>query len=187
MFTFIITQITYNQNISDELNLNKEKIICDMIIMLKDLNEGNNYDNDLIKETVYEIIKNNEPIAVPYTINNYEKNLFNVKLRRNKDNILTSYYGYFHDGILIILNNKKEIIEIINLQLDSNISCTLILNSYKLCFTSLQNKIVQIINVENIIEFHKLLFFEIYIPDNQIMNNINKYFQNKRSSKFIKK
>ena len=187
VFTFIITQITYNQNISDELNLNKEKIICDMIIMLKDLNEGNNYDNDLIKETVYEIIKNNEPIAVPYTINNYEKNLFNVKLRRNKDNILTSYYGYFHDGILIILNNKKEIIEIINLQLDSNISCTLILNSYKLCFTSLQNKIVQIINVENIIEFHKLLFFEIYIPDNQIMNNINKYFQNKRSSKFIKK
>ena len=187
VFTFIITQITYNQNISDELNLNKEKIICDMIIMLKDLNEGNNYDNDLIKETVYEIIKNNEPIAVPYTINNYEKNLFNVKLRRNKDNILTSYYGYFHDGILIILNNKKEIIEIINLQLDSNISCTLIVNSYKLCFTSLQNKIVQIINVENIIEFHKLLFFEIYIPDNQIMNNINKYFQNKRSSKFIKK
>ena len=187
VFTFIITQITYNQNISDELNLNKEKIICDMIIMLKDLNEGNNYDNDLIKETVYEIIKNNEPIAVPYTINNYEKNLFNVKLRRNKDNILTSYYGYFHDGILIILNNKKEIIEIINLQLDSNISCTLILNSYKLCFTSLQNKIVQIINVENIIEFHKLLFFEIYIPDNQIMNNINKYFQNKRSNKFIKK
>ena len=187
VFTFIITQITYNQNISDELNLNKEKIICDMIIMLKDLNEGNNYDNDLIKETVYEIIKNNEPIAVPYTINNYEKNLFNVKLRRNKDNILTSYYGYFHDGILIILNNKKEIIEIINLQLDSNISCTLIVNSYKLFFTSLQNKIVQIINVENIIEFHKLLFFEIYIPDNQIMNNINKYFQNKRSSKFIKK
>ena len=185
VFTFIITQINYNQNISDELY--KEKIICDMIIMLKDLNEGNNYNNDLIKETVYEIVKNIEPIVVPYIINNYEKGLFNVKLRRNKDNILTLYYGYFHEGILIILNNKKEIIEIIIFLLDKNISCTLIPHSCKICFTSLQNKIVEIINIGNVIEFQRLLFFEIYIPDNQILNKINKYFQNKRGVRISQK
>ena len=181
VFTFIITQITYNQNSLN--NLDKEKIICDMVIMLKDLNEGQNYDNNLIKEMVYEIKKNNEPIVAPYTIKNYEKKLFNIQIRRSKDNLLASYYGYFHNGIFIILNNNKEIVQIINLLLDKNISCTLIPHSYKICFTSLQNKIIIIINMGNTIEFQKSLFYEIYIPNIQIMNNINKYFQDKRGAK----
>ena len=154
-----------------------------MVIMLKDLNEGQNYDNNLIKEMVYEIKKNNEPIVAPYTIKNYEKKLFNIQIRRNKDNLLASYYGYFHNGIFIILNNNKEIVQIINLLLDKNISCTLVPHSYKICFTSLQNKIIIIFNMGNTIEFQKSLFFEIYIPNIQIMNNINKYFQDKRGAK----
>ena len=178
VFSFIIAQISFNQNISNKLD--KEKIICDMIIMLKDLNEGKNFDNNLIKEAVNQIKINNEPIASPYINTNYDKNIFNIKLRRNKDNILSCYYGYFHNGIFIILNNKKEIIRIINLQLDKNISCTLTPNSYKFCFTSLQNKIVEMIYIQNTIEFRKSLFFEIYIPNTQIMNNINKYFQDQR-------
>jgi len=181
VFTFILTQISFNQNSSSLLN--KEKIICDMVIMLKDLNEGKNYDNNLIKEAVYEIKKNSEPIAVPYIHNDYDKKLFNMQIRRSKDNILSSYYGYFHNGFFIILNNKKEIVKIINLQSDKNISCTLIPHSNKICFTSLQNKIIKIINMGNTIEFEKSLFFEVYISNNHIMNNINKYYQDKRGSK----
>ena len=181
VFTFILTQISFNQNSSSLLN--KEKIICDMVIMLKDLNEGKNYDNNLIKEAVYEIKKNSEPIAVPYIHNDYDKKLFNIQIRRSKDNILSSYYGYFHNGFFIILNNKKEIVKIINLQSDKNISCTLIPHSNKICFTSLQNKIIKIINMGNTIEFEKSLFFEVYISNNHIMNNINKYYQDKRGSK----
>ena len=181
VFTFIITQITYNQNQTNQLD--KEKIICDMIIMLKDLNEGKNFDDKLIKEAIYEIKKNNEPVVTPDIMNNYEKKLFNIQFRRSKDNILSSYYGYFYNGIFIILNNKKEIVEIINLQLDKNISCTLIPHSYKICFTSLQNKIFEIINLGNSLEIQKSLFFEIYIPNTQIINYINKYFQDKRSFK----
>ena len=181
VFSFIMTQITYNQNISGQLE--KDKIICDMVIMLKGLNEGKNYNNNLIEEAVYEIIKNNEPIVAPQIINNYEKNLFNLQIRRSKDNLLASYYGYFQNGILYILNNKRGIVQIISFQLDKKISCTLIPHSYKICFTSLQNKIIEINNIGNTIEFQKLLFFEIYIHNNQIMNNINKYFQDKRGSK----
>ena len=181
VFTFILTQISFNQNSSSLLN--KEKIICDMVIMLKDLNEGKNYDNNLIKEAVYEIKKNSEPIAVPYIHNDYDKKLFNMQIRRSKDNILSSYYGYFHNGFFIILNNKKEIVKIINLESDKNISCTVIPHSNKICFTSLQNKIIKIINMGNTIEFEKSLFFEVYISNNHIMNNINKYYQDKRGSK----
>ena len=181
VFSFIITQINYNQNVSNQLD--KEKIICDMVIMLKDLNEGKNFDNNLIREAVDQIKKNNEPIVAPYINNNYEKNIFNIKIRRNKDNILSCYYGYFHNGIFIILNNKKEIIRIINLQLDKNISCALTPHSNKFCFTSLQNKIVEIIYMENTLEFRKLLFFEIYIQNSLIMNKINKYFQDQRVPK----
>jgi len=181
VFTFIITQITYNQNISK--NMDKQKIICDMIIMLKDLNEGKNYDDKLIKEAIYEIKKNNEPIVVPFIINNYEQNLFNIQIRRNKDNILSSFNAYFYNGIFIVLNKKKEIEQIINLQLDPNISCTIIQHSSKICFTSLQNKIVIIINMGYNIEFQKLLFFEMHIQNSHIMNNINKYFQNKRGTR----
>ena len=181
VFSFIITQVTYNQNIYEQID--KEKIICDMIIMLKGLNEGKNYNNNLIEEAVYEIIKNNEPIVVPYIINNYEKKVFNLQIRRSKDNLLVSNYGYFQNGILYILNSKREILQIINFQLDKNISCTLIPHSYKICFTSLQNKIIEINNTGNTIEFKKLLFFEVYIHNSQIMNNINIYFQEKRSTK----
>ena len=181
VFTFIITQITYNQNISK--NMDKQKIICDMIIMLKNLNEGKNYDDKLIKEAIYEIKKNNEPIVVPSIINNYEQNLFNIQIRRNKDNILSSFNAYFYNGIFIVLNKKKEIEQIINLQLDPNISCTIIQHSSKICFTSLQNKIVIIINMGYNIEFQKSLFVEIHIQNSHIMNNINKYFQNKRGAR----
>ena len=181
VFTFIITQITYNQNISK--NMDKQKIICDMVIMLKDLNEGKNYDNKLIKEAINEIKRNNEPIVVPLIINNYEQNLFSIQFRRNKDNILSSFNAYFYNGIFIVLNKKKEIEQIINLQLDPNISCTIIQHSSKICFTSLQNKIVIIINLGYNIEFQKSLFFEVYIQNNHIMNSINKYFQDKRGKK----
>lgn len=181
VFSFIITQITYNQNISK--NLDKKKIICDMVIMLKDLNEGKNYDDKLIKEAVCEIKNNNELIVVPFILNNYEQNLFNVQFRRNKDNILSSFSAYFYNGIFIILNKKKEIEQIINLQLDPNISCTIIQHSSKICFTSLQNKIVIIINLGYNIKFQKSLFFEMYVENNHIMNKINKYFQNKRGFK----
>jgi hypothetical protein len=163
--------------------MDKQKIICDMVIMLKDLNEGKNYDNKLIKEAVYEIKKNNEPIILPFIINNYEQNLFSIQFRRNKDNILSSFNAYFYNGIFIVLNKKKEIEQIINLQLDPNISCTIIQHSSKICFTSLQNKIVIIINLGNNIEFQKSLFFEMYIQNGHIMNSINKYFQNKRGNK----
>ena len=178
VFSFLMTQITYNQNNLNQFD--KEKIICDMIIMLKDLNEGNNYDNSLIKEAINEIKKNNEPVVTPYMINNYDKKLFSLQFRRSKDNILSSYYGYFYNGVFIILNNKKEIMELINLQLDKNLSCKLIPHSCKICFTSLQNKIIEIINIGNTMEFKKSLFFEIYISNNIILNNINKYFQKKR-------
>ena len=54
VFTFIITQLSYNQSLSNE-KIDKEKIICDMIIMLRYLNEGKNYENDLLIEAINEI------------------------------------------------------------------------------------------------------------------------------------
>ena len=179
VFVIIITQLTYNQNISNE-KISKEKIICDMIIMLKNLNEGKNYSNDLIIEAINEIKKNKVQIIIPSEIIDYEKKLFNVQVRRNKDNILINCYGYFFNGIFILFNNKKEIIQIINLQLDKNISCNIVTYSHKICFTSLENKIIEIINIGNTINFKKSLFFEIYIQNKKILEDINKYFKNKK-------
>lgn len=178
VFSFIVTKIAYSQNIN-----NKEKIICDMILMLRYLNEGENYDNNLIKESVSEIKKNDITITNSNKSYDYSKKLINVQLRRDKDNVLTSYNCYFYNGIFIILNAKKEIIQLINLQLDNNISCTLIPHSYKICFTSLQNNIIEIINKGTSIVFQKSLFFEIYIPNVNIMNSINKYFDDKKRYK----
>ena len=178
VFTFIITQLTYNQNISND-KLNKEKIICDMIIMLKNLNEGNNFEIDLLIDAIKEIKKNKEPI-ISHEVINYEKKIFDIQLRRNKDNILLSGFGYFKNGIFFIFSNKKEVIQIINLNLDKNISCDIKSHSHKICFTSLQNKIVEIINMGKTIEFHNNLFFEVYIQDINILNDINLYFQDKR-------
>ena len=179
VFAFIITQLTYNQSISND-TIDKEKIICDMIIMLKNLNEGNNYENDLIIEAINEIKKNKEPIIISHDIIDYEKKLFSAQIRRSKDNILMPCFGYFNNGIFIIFNNKKEIVQIINLQFDKNISCNLVHRSNKICFTSLQNKIVEIINMGNILEFQKTLFFEIFIKETKNLNDINKFLQDKR-------
>ena len=184
VFSFMITQLTFNQNISNE-KFDKEKIICDFIIMLKNLNEGKNYENELIIEAINEIKKNREPIIVPHNIVNYDKKLFNVQIRRIKDNILMSCLCYFNNGIFIIFNNKKEVVQIINLQLDKNISYNIDSHTHKICFTSLANKIVEIINMGNILKFQNTLFFEIYIQSNEIMNNINQYFKNKKN-KFFK-
>ena len=136
VFTFIITQLTYNQNISND-KLNKEKIICDMVIMLKNLNEGNNFEIDLLIDAIKEIKKNKEPI-ISHEVINYEKNIFAIQLRRNKDNILFSGFGYFKNGIFFIFSNKKEVIQIINLNLDKNISCDIKSHSHKICFTCVQ-------------------------------------------------
>ena len=179
VFAFIITQLSYNQNISNK-KIDKEKIICDFIIMIKNLNEGKNYENDLIIEAINEIKKNKEPITFLHDSVNYEKKLFNIQIRRIKDNVLMSCLGYFDNGIFIVFNNKKEIVQIINLQLDKNISCNIVSHSHKICFTSLQNKIVEIINIGNTLEYQKSLFFEVYIQNNKMMNDINKYFQDKR-------
>ena len=179
VFAFIITQLSYNQNTSNK-KIDKEKIICDFIIMIKNLNEGKNYENDLIIEAINEIKKNKEPITFLHDSVNYEKKLFNIQIRRIKDNVLMSCLGYFDNGIFIVFNNKKEIVQIINLQLDKNISCNIVSHSHKICFTSLQNKIVEIINIGNTLEYQKSLFFEVYIQNNKIMNDINKYFQDKR-------
>jgi len=182
VFAFIITQLSYNQNTSNK-KADKEKIICDFIIMIKNLNEGKNYENDLIIEAINEIKKNKEPITVLHDNVNYEKKLFNIQIRRIKDNVLMTCFGYFNNGILFAFNNKKEVIQIINLQIDKNISCNIASHSHKICFTSLQNKIVEIINMGNTLEYQKSLFFEVYIQDNKIMNDINKYFQDKRYNK----
>ena len=178
VFTFIITQLSYNQSLSNE-KIDKEKIICDMIIMLRYLNEGKNYENDLLIEAINEIKKNKVPIILPSEIIDYEKKLFNVQIRRINDNILINGYGYFNNGIFIIFNNKKEVIQIINLQIDKNISLNIISHSNIICFTSLKSKIVEIINKGSTIEFQKSLFFEIYIQNNKIINDINKYFIDK--------
>ena len=185
VFTFIITQLAYNQSLSND-KIDKEKIICDMIIMLRNLNEGKNYENDLLIEAINEIKKNKVPIILPSKVIDYEKKLFNVQIRRNNDNILINGLGYFNNGIFIVLNNKKEIIQIINLQIDKNISCNIISNSHKICFTSLQNKIIEIINKGTKIDYQKTLFFEVYIQDNKKIDEINKYFNDKRNNKNIK-
>ena len=185
VFTFIITQLAYNQSLSND-KIDKEKIICDMIIMLRNLNEGKNYENDLLIEAINEIKKNKVPIILPSKVIDYEKKLFNVQIRRNNDNILINGLGYFNNGIFIVLNNKKEIIQIINLQIDKNISCNIISNSHKICFTSLQNKIIEIINKGTKIDYQKTLFFELYIQDNKKIDEINKYFNDKRNNKNIK-
>ena len=109
-----------------------------------------------------------------------KKKIFDIQLRRNKDNILLSGFGYFKNGIFFIFSNKKEVIQIINLNLDKNISYDIKSHSHKICFTSLQNKIVEIINMGKTIEFLKNLFFEVYIQDINILNDINLYFQDKR-------
>ena len=185
VFTFIITQLSYNQSLSND-KIDKEKIICDMIIMLRNLNEGKNYENDLLIEAINEIKKNKVPIILPSEVIDYEKKLFNVQIRRNNDNILINGLGYFNNGIFIVLNIKKEIIQIINLQIDKNISCNIISNSQKICFTSLQNKIIEIINKGTKIDYQKTLFFEVYIRDNKKIDEINKYFNDKRYNKNIK-
>ena len=185
VFTFIITQLSYNQSLSNE-KIDKEKIICDMIIMLRYLNEGKNYENDLLIEAINEIKKNKVPIILPSEIIDYEKKLFNVQIRRINDNILINGYGYFNNGIFIIFNNKKEVIQIINLQIDKNISLNIISHSNKICFTSLKSKIFEIINKGSTIEFQKSLFFEIYIQNNKIINDINKYFIDKSNYSYIK-
>jgi hypothetical protein len=182
IFAYIITQLNYNQSKVEE----KEKIICDFIIMLKNLNEGKNYDINLMKEAVNEIKKNREPIIVPIRPNNYDKNLFQVNLRRIKDNILTSYNAYFYSGIFIILNNKKEIKQIINLQLDKNIAYSLIPHMNKICFTSVDKKIVELNYTGYTIEFKKSLFFEIQIQNNLITNKIIQFFQEKKGINRIK-
>ena len=184
-FTFIITQLAYNQSLSND-KIDKEKIICDMIIMLRNLNEGKNYENDLLIEAINEIKKNKVPIILPSEVIDYEKKLFNVQIRRNNDNILINGLGYFKNGIFIVLNIKKEIIQINNLQIDKNISCNIISNSLKICFTSLQNKIIEIINGGTKIDYQKTLFFEVYIRDNKKIDEINKYFNDKRYNKNIK-
>ena len=180
VFTFIITQLSYNQSLSND-KIDKEKIICDMIMMLRNLNEGRNYENDLLIEAINEIKKNKVPIILPTEIIDYEKKLFNIQIRRNYDNILIDGYGYFNNGIFIVLNNKKEVIQIINLQIDKNISFNIISNSNRICFTSLKNKIFEINNKGNTIDFRKTLFFEVYIKSNEIINEINKYFKDKRN------
>ena len=185
VFTFIITQLAYNQSLSND-KIDQEKIICDMIIMLRNLNEGKNYENDLLIEAINEIKKNKVPIILPSEVIDYEKKLFNVQIRRNNDNILINGLGYFNNGIFIVLNIKKEIIQIINLQIDKNISCNIISNSQKICFTSLQNKIIEIINKGTKIDYQKTLFFEVYIQDNKKIDEINKYFNDKRNNKNIK-
>ena len=185
VFTFIITQLAYNQSLSND-KIDQEKIICDMIIMLRNLNEGKNYENDLLIEAINEIKKNKVPIILPSEVIDYEKKLFNVQIRRNNDNILINGLGYFNNGIFIVLNIKKEIIQIINLQIDKNISCNIISNSHKICFTSLQNKIIEIINKGTKIDYQKTLFFEVYIRDNKKIDEINKYFNDKRNNKNIK-
>ena len=185
VFTFIITQLAYNQSLSND-KIDQEKIICDMIIMLRNLNEGKNYENDLLIEAINEIKKNKVPIILPSEVIDYEKKLFNVQIRRNNDNILINGLGYFNNGIFIVLNIKKEIIQIINLQIDKNISCNIISNSHKICFTSLQNKIIEIINKGTKIDYQKTLFFEVYIRDNKKIDEINKYFNDKRYNKNIK-
>ena len=180
VFVVIITQLTYNQNISNE-KISKEKIICDMIIMLKNLNEGKNYSNDLVVEAINEIKNNKVPIIIPSEIIDYDKKLSNVQIRRNKDNILINCFEYFFNGIFIILNNKKEIIQIINLQLDKNITYSITSHSHKICFTSLENKIIEIINIGNTIKFKKSLFFETYIQNKKILEDINKFFQHRKN------
>ena len=185
VFTFIITQLAYNQSLSND-KIDQEKIICDMIIMLRNLNEGKNYENDLLIEAINEIKKNKVPIILPSEVIDYEKKLFNVQIRRNNDNILINGLGYFKNGIFIVLNIKKEIIQINNLQIDKNISCNIISNSHKICFTSLQNKIIEIINGGTKIDYQKTLFFEVYIGDNKKIDEINKYFNDKRYNKNIK-
>ena len=183
VFALIITQLTYNQNILNE-KIDKEKIICDFIIMIKNLNEGKNYENDLVIEAINEIKRNKEPIIIYNDIIDYEKKLFNIQIRRKKDNILIPCYGYFNNGIFIIFNNKKEVVKSINLQLDKNISCNLVSHSHIICFTSLQNKIIEIDNIGNTLEFKKTLFFELYIQNNKIINDINNYFKDKRNNIF---
>ena len=185
VFTFIITQLAFNQSLSND-KIDQEKIICDMIIMLRNLNEGKNYENDLLIEAINEIKKNKVPIILPSEVIDYEKKLFNVQIRRNNDNILINGLGYFNNGIFIVLNIKKEIIQINNLQIDKNISCNIISNSHKICFTSLQNKIIEIINKGTKIDYQKTLFFEVYIRDNKKIDEINKYFNDKRNNKNIK-
>ena len=107
-------------------------------------------------------------------------------MRINKDNKLISGFGYFKNGIFIVFNNKKEIIYIFNLQIDKNISCNIVQHFHKICFTSLQNKIVEIINKGNTLEFQKTIFFEVYIQNNNIINDINKFFQDKRNNNIKK-
>jgi hypothetical protein len=172
-FAFIITELNY-KNSED-----KEKIIFDMIVMLKNLNEGKNFNKEIINEAISNI-KNEKNIlnSIDEKYNNLKIDYKNyIKIYENEKEKI---YNYFYLNGLFVLFNKNILYKFFYIKILNKIKCEINKenNQIKVYNSSSDNKnYLYIIKNNNdhyeMIPYEKIIF---EVNSTIIINDLEKFF-----------
>ena len=172
-FAFIITELNY-KNSED-----KEKIIFDMIVMLKNLNEGKNFNKEIINEAISNIKSEKNILnSIDEKYNNLKIDYKNyIKIYENEKEKI---YNYFYLNGLFVLFKKNILYKFFYIKILNKIKCEIKKenNQIKVYNSSSDNKnYLYIIKNNNdhyeMIPYEKIIF---EVNSTIIINDLEKFF-----------
>ena len=176
-FAFIITELNY-KNAED-----KEKIIFDMIVMLKNLNEGKNFNKQIINEAITNIKSEKNNLGI------IEENEYHLYI--DNKNYLTMYendgkikiYNYFYSNGLFVLFYKNNLCKFFYVKIQNKIKCHINKsnNLIKIFNSNPDNKNYLYIIKNNNDNYEMIPCDSINFQVNStiIINDLEKFFSNK--------
>lgn len=102
---YFLTFSTVISSFESEFTNDKEKIICDFIIMTKNLNEGSNYDSGIIKEVLEYVFNGKNLFSGGASRGVPKRKLINSAIIVN--NTFTSYFAYYEKGLFVFYETKN--------------------------------------------------------------------------------
>lgn len=177
-FSLLISSLLYK---GEE---DKEKVICDLIILIKNLNEGENFNKKIINDCLSTILNEKKlPILEKNnnhnTLNNKYENFSSYHLGLVLNNKFKSYYGYYNDGLLILTKDKngEKIDKIIYIKIKEHLSFSYKGNQITLYGKEKKEKIIIIKKSRNELKYKLYDKIMIIIENEKIIEELSNYFK----------
>jgi len=180
IYYFTFSLIIMNLNYFNQNETNKEKVIIDMILMIKNLNEGEDYGINLIKDCIAEVVKEKGVVNIIrgfnyYLSENFTQKIIKIKIIKNERK--TKIYScFYNNGLFIILNNINSIFKCYYVKIKNKIIYKR--NNDKISFICKTGYLIEIKNKGNILNFKEINKLEMIIDKDYIYKELDKFFNN---------
>ena len=180
IYYFTFSLIIMNLNYFNQNETNKEKVIIDMILMIKNLNEGEDYEINLIKDCIAEVVKEKGVVNIIrgfnyYLTENFTQKIIKIKIIKNEKK--TKIYScFYNNGLFIILNNINSIFKCYYVKIKNKIIYKR--NNDKISFICKTGNLIEIKNKGNFLNFKEINKLEMIIDKDYIYKELDTFFNN---------